>query len=75
MGDYQLTNLIKINQIYQGDCMAFMEKMKDEGLFVDVIVTSPPYNINKEYGAYRDNKTENDYLDWLQNVAKASRSI
>jgi site-specific DNA-methyltransferase (adenine-specific) len=75
MGDYQLTNLITINQIYQEDCMTFMEKMKDEGLLVDIIVTSPPYNINKEYGAYRDNKAENDYLDWLQNVAKASRSI
>ena len=52
-GKYQLTNLIKANQIYQEDCMTFMEKLKDEGLLVDVIVTSPPYNINKEYGAYR----------------------
>lgn len=73
--DYQLTSLITINQIYQEDCMTFIEKMKDDGLLVDVIVTSPPYNINKEYRAYRDNKTENDYLDWLQSVAKASKSI
>lgn len=70
-----MTSLITINRIYQEDCITFMKKMKDEGLLVDVIVTSPPYNINKEYGAYRDNKTEDDYLDWLQSVAKASKSI
>lgn len=70
-----MTSLIRINQIYQEDCVTFMEKMKDESILLDVIVTSPPYNINKEYRAYKDNKSEKDYLDWLQNVAAASRSI
>jgi site-specific DNA-methyltransferase (adenine-specific) len=70
-----LTSLIRINQIYQEDCVTFMEKMKDESILLDAIVTSPPYNINKGYGAYNDNKTEEDYLEWLQNVARASRSV
>jgi site-specific DNA-methyltransferase (adenine-specific) len=70
-----MTSLITINQIYLEDCVPFMKKMKDEGMSVDVIVTSPPYNINKEYGEYRDNKKDEEYLDWLQNVAEASRSI
>ena len=52
-----------------------MQKMKDENVLVDVIVTSPPYNINKEYGTYKDNKEKDDYLDWLQNVAEASLSV
>ena len=42
---------------------------------VDVIVTSPPYNINKEYGSYRDNKERRDYLDWLYEVAQLSYLI
>ena len=42
---------------------------------VDVIVTSPPYNINKGYGSYRDNKERKDYLDWLYEVAQLSYLI
>ena len=55
--------------------MTFMKRMKDEGLSADMIVTSPPYNINKEYGSYKDNKERNDYLNWLQEVAKSTISI
>jgi DNA modification methylase len=39
-----LDRLIKPNHIYQEDCIAFMQKMRGENVFVDVIVTSPPYN-------------------------------
>jgi site-specific DNA-methyltransferase (adenine-specific) len=67
--------MIELNQIYLEDCVTFMKKMKDDGMSVDVIVTSPPYNINKEYGAYKDNKTGDEYLEWLQNIAKASQLI
>ena len=73
---YWLNGLtIKKNQIYREDCLTFMTKMRNVKLFVDVIVTSPPYNINKEYGVYKDNKERNDYLSWLRLVAKASASI
>ena len=73
---YWLNELtIKKNQIYREDCLSFMTKMKNEKLFVDIIVTSPPYNISKQYGIYRDNKERNDYLSWLRLVAQASVSI
>lgn len=41
---------------------------------IDVIVTSPPYNIGKEYLSYDDKRTREDYLDWLSLVAKKSIS-
>ena len=41
----------------------------------DVIVTSPPYNINKEYTTYKDNQKRGDYLKWMRNVAKASYRV
>ena len=48
---YWLNGLtIKKNQIYREDCLTFMAKMRNERLFVDAIVTSPPYNVNLEYG-------------------------
>lgn len=70
-----MNNLITPNHIYQEDCIEFMHKMKDENILVDVIVTSPPYNINKEYGEYKDNKEIDKYLEWLHEVAKASQLI
>ena len=33
---------------------------------VDVVVTSPPYNIGTDYNTYRDTKTDDEYLDWCE---------
>lgn len=52
-----------------------LEKEQPHPLLVDVIVTSPPYNINKEYSYYRDNKEGEEYLRWIYQVAKKSLSI
>ncbi|MFZ0510904.1 MAG: site-specific DNA-methyltransferase [Candidatus Nitrosopolaris sp.] len=52
-----------------------MSKLKEEKISVDVIVTSPPYNIHKDYGSYKDNKERGEYLEWLKAVATASYSI
>ncbi len=60
--------MIDINQIYQEDCLVFMDKLRSQNMLVDVVVTSPPYNINKEYGLYEDNKKRDDYLTWLEKV-------
>jgi site-specific DNA-methyltransferase (adenine-specific) len=36
---------------------------------VDVVVTSPPYNIGVDYdGVYNDNKPESQYLAWIERV-------
>ncbi|MBC7799020.1 MAG: site-specific DNA-methyltransferase [Gemmatimonadaceae bacterium] len=42
---------------------------------VDVIVTSPPYNLGIEYGAYGDRRTEADYLGWMVRVATALQRV
>lgn len=70
-----MNSLITPNQMYQEDCIAFMHRMRDEHVLVDVIVTSPPYNMNKEYGAYKDDRERDDCLEWLGNIAKASHLI
>ena len=38
---------------------------------VDVVVTSPPYNIGIDYGNYRDTKTDDEYLEWCDEWAAA----
>lgn len=35
---------------------------------IDLIVTSPPYNVNKDYGDYKDNLPFNQYLAMLKKV-------
>jgi site-specific DNA-methyltransferase (adenine-specific) len=36
---------------------------------VDVVVTSPPYNLGKEYNTYRDNLSTDAYLNWCERWA------
>jgi site-specific DNA-methyltransferase (adenine-specific) len=67
--------VIELNNIYNEDCVDFMKKLISNGFRVDVIVTSPPYNINKKYGLYKDDKEKNEYLNWLYEIAKMSYSI
>ena len=37
--------MIKLNKIYNEDCLETMSKMDDNS--VDIVVTSPPYNMGK----------------------------
>lgn len=36
---------------------------------VDVVATSPPYNIGIRYGRYRDRRPRAEYLDWIGSFA------
>ena len=68
--------MIHVNKIYNIDCMEFMSLLKKEDTIkIDAIVTSPPYNINKKYSKYNDKRDKNEYLLWLQKVAKNSLQI
>jgi len=61
------------NRIYLMDCLEGMELMDERS--VDVIVTSPPYNIGKPYNSYHDRKPRDQYLDWMESVAMACKRV
>ncbi len=42
---------------------------------VDVVVTSPPYNLGIAYSGYGDRREEAEYLDWMMQVASAVRRV
>lgn len=44
------------------DCISGMRKLADAS--VDIVVTSPPYNLGKDYNKYMDSKSQGDYLKW-----------
>jgi len=60
------------NRIFCMDCLNGMrEHLPDAS--IDVIVTSPPYNIGIKYRSHDDNLPLEAYLDWMEEVAKECR--
>jgi len=45
-----------------GDCIEGMKKLPAAS--IDLVVTSPPYNLGIKYRNYEDQKTREEYLRW-----------
>jgi site-specific DNA-methyltransferase (adenine-specific) len=54
---------------YLQDCVAGLDGLEEKS--VDVVVTSPPYNIGISYNSYRDSMPREKYLAWMQEVGAA----
>ena len=63
-----------LNQIFCLDCVEGMRQHLPEGC-VDVVVTSPPYNIGVRYNSHEDDMPFDDYLDWMGRVAEECRRV
>jgi len=57
--------------IYNMDCIDGLERLKNFQL-IDSTITSPPYNIGKEYETVMDN---NEYIEWLSTIFSLTNSI
>ena len=64
---------IKLGKIYNMDCLTFMRQVPDKHF--DLIFTDVPYNVGKDYGAYKDNLSDVDYLVWLNDVLNEVKRI
>ncbi len=61
-------------ELHQGDCLELIPGLPEAS--VDVVVTSPPYNIGVRYGAYDDTGlSRQEYLDWLAGWALQVRRL
>lgn len=66
--------MIEVNKIYNMNCVEGLKLLDDN--VIDLIVTSPPYNVdlgnnkyNKNpYNLYKDNKEHHEYIDWLKDI-------
>jgi site-specific DNA-methyltransferase (adenine-specific) len=57
-----------------GDCIEGMTALPADS--IDLVVTSPPYNLGIKYGKYQDNKSSADYLAWTREwVAEVTRVL
>ena len=67
-------------ELHHGDCLEGMRELPDES--VDIVVTSPPYNLGIAYSKYKDDTAREEYLNWshlwaseIQRVLKPNGSF
>jgi len=61
------------NKIIAGDVLKIMKKMPDNS--IHLAITSPPYNVGKDYDNHHDKMDYEDYLSWLNKVWKETKRV
>ncbi len=56
-------------ELVQGDCLEVLPTLPEGS--VDVVVTSPPYNLGIDYASYDDRQSREQYLEWTRRWTKA----
>lgn len=63
---------MKLNEIYNMDCVEGMKLLETNS--IDVVLTSPPYNIirpnstDRGYDMYKDGMSNEDYIQWTLSI-------
>jgi site-specific DNA-methyltransferase (adenine-specific) len=66
--------MLETNKIIQGDCVIEMGKLPEST--VDLVVTSPPYNVGIDYDSHDDRMTMEDYWKFTEEwLTKAYRLL
>jgi site-specific DNA-methyltransferase (adenine-specific) len=66
--------MLETNRIIQGDCVVEMGKLPEST--VDLVVTSPPYNVGIDYDSHDDRMTMEDYWEFTEQwLSKAYRLL
>ena len=55
---------LELDQIYNLDCLDGMKHIPNAS--IDLVVTSPPYNIGIDYGTYKDDLPWDEYYAWCE---------
>lgn len=66
-------SLVTKLELIHGDCLEGMSRLRANS--IDLIVTSPPYNLGIRYGKYSDRQKRELYLDWCEQWAAQIRRI
>ena len=65
--------MIELNKIYNMDCMEGMSQLPKGREYV--VMTDPPFNVGYHYNEYDDNKNEDEYYQWLDDITKGYPKI
>ena len=61
------------SSFYLADCLDVLKQLPAES--VDVVVTSPPYNLGIQYHQYQDTLSRTDYLAWIDSWISAAARV
>ena len=50
------------DQILLGDCLELFAQMDDDS--VDLIIADPPYNLDKDFGVWKEKEKQDEWLPW-----------
>jgi len=67
------TKTFKLDRIITGDVLEVMSKIPDNS--IHLAITSPPYNVGKDYDNHNDKMDYKEYLDWLKKVWMETKRI
>lgn len=64
--NFELDNFEYLNSVVKMDCIDFMENIKKQypGGVYDLAFADPPYNLEKNYLKYDDDKEDLEYINW-----------
>lgn len=62
-----------MTDLIHSDCIAGMQTLKEGS--VDLVVTSPPYNIGIDYGTYDDTSDRSTFIQWCQEWAAEVKRV
>ena len=65
---------LETNKLYEMDCIRGMNEIIPPNS-IDIIVTSPPYNIGVNYNSHKDNMKFSDYLKWMNDFGRACQRV
>lgn len=75
------------NRIFNEDCLKTMARMKEDGIKVDLVLTSPPYNTSRKgssldnacanirYDEFNDCRSDDEYRLWTLSVFDGLESV
>lgn len=79
-GKYTIKRGANTHTLHAGDCLDIVDHISSGS--VDLIITDPPYNKGLNYGVFKDNMKDKEYLDYIStrieksiNVLKSTGSL
>jgi len=61
------------NKIINGDVLNIMKEIPNNS--IQLVITSPPYNVGKDYDNHHDQMDYKEYLKWLKKVWKETKRV
>lgn len=67
------TKSFELDKIITGDVLGVMSEIPDNS--IHLAITSPPYNVGKNYDNHNDRMLYQEYLDWLEKVWRETKRV